>query len=652
MVRRVPQPEENGAPVTTFVRISALEIGGKSYWVCVQEDVTERRRAEKALRASEQRFAGFMQHLPGLAWIKDLHGRYVYANDAAAKAFRTARANLYGKTDEEVFPPETAAQFRENDRRALAAGSGVQTVETLEHADGVLHHSLVSKFPIPGPDSKPVLVGGMAIDITDLKRAERVLEESEQQFRQLAENIQEVFWMSDPLKNEVLYVSPAYERLWGRSCQSLNEQPRSFLDAIHPEDRERVVAGFESQRRGKTTDVEYRVIRPDGSVRWVRDRSFPVKDRAGCVYRVAGIAEDITEGKRFEEALREADRRKDEFLAMLAHELRNPLAPIRNALQILKIPGADAAVVGRARETMERQVEYMVRLVDDLLDVSRIMRGKIELRREPVELATVVARAVETSRPAIDAEGHELTVSLTPEALWLDGDLVRLAQVVGNLLHNAAKYTERGGKIWLAGERQGDKAVLRVRDTGIGIAPDMLPKIFEMFVQADRRTRNAQGGMGIGLTLVRSLVKMHGGVVEAYSEGPGKGSEFVVMLPALNGIIGKGGRAEHEAEPRREAPDSSGSRRGRQRARRRDPRHVAAAGRSCRDGGPRRAVGAGTGRRRTARDGAIGPRDAEHGRLRTGEAVPGQPCPPEHRAGRADGLGPRGGPPPDQGCRV
>ncbi len=529
--------KRDGTPVTTFARITALEIGGKSYWVCVQEDITERRRAEEALRASEQRFAGFMQHLPGLAWIKDLRGRYVYANDAACKAFRAARAKLYGKTDEELFPPQTAALFRENDRKALAAGLGVQVVETLEHEDGVVHHSLVSKFPIPGPDGAAAFVGGMAIDITDHKRAEQVLEESEQRFRQLAENIEDVFWMSDPVKNEMLYVSPAYEKLWGRSCGSLYEEPRSFLDAIHPEDRGRVVAGFESQRRGKTTDVEYRVVRPDGSVRWVRDRSFPVKDRAGGVYRVAGIAEDVTERREFEEALKEADRRKDEFLAMLAHELRNPLAPLRSALQILRAPGAEADVVARARETMERQVEHLVRLVDDLLDVSRIMRGKIELRREPVELAAAVARAVETSQPAVDAEGHELTVSLPAEPLWVDGDLVRLAQVVGNLLHNAAKYTERGGKIWLTGAREDGRAVLRVRDTGIGIAPEMLPRIFEMFVQADRRTKNAQGGMGIGLTLVRSLVEMHGGTVEARSEGLGKGSEFVVALPLLTDVF-------------------------------------------------------------------------------------------------------------------
>ena len=347
MVRRVPPPEERQR-AGHDVRSDYGSRSRRQELLGLRAGRHHRAQgAEEALRASEQRFAGFMQHLPGLAWIKDLQGRYVYANDAAAKTFRATRAHLYGKTDEEIFPPEIAAQFRENDRRALAGGSGVQAVETLEHEDGILHHSLVSKFPIPGPDGAAALVGGMAIDITDLKRAERVLEESEQRFRQLAENIQEVFWMSDPLKNEVLYVSPAYETLWGRSCQSLYEQPRSFLDAIHPEDRERVVASLESQRRGKTTDVEYRVVRPGGSVRWVRDRSFPVKDRAGGVYRVAGIAEDITEGKQFEEALREADRRKNEFLAMLAHELRNPLAPIRHALQVQKLPGADAAVVGR-----------------------------------------------------------------------------------------------------------------------------------------------------------------------------------------------------------------------------------------------------------------------------------------------------------------
>jgi signal transduction histidine kinase/ActR/RegA family two-component response regulator len=239
------------------------------------------------------------------------------------------------------------------------------------------------------------------------------------------------------------------------------------------------------------------------------------------------------ENARLYQALREADRRKDDFLAVLAHELRNPLAPLRNALHILKTPGVDAAISERARQMMERQVEQLVRLVDDLLDISRIMRGKIELRRAPVELATVVARAVETSQPLIDAGTHELSIALPSEPLWLNGDLVRLAQVVSNLLNNAAKYTEKGGKIWLIAAREKDEAVVRVRDTGIGIAPEMRSRIFNLFVQAGRAHDRAQGGMGIGLTLVRSLVEMHGGSVAVYSDGSGKGSEFIVKLPIL-----------------------------------------------------------------------------------------------------------------------
>ncbi len=246
----------------------------------------------------------------------------------------------------------------------------------------------------------------------------------------------------------------------------------------------------------------------------------------------AGVA---VENTQLYQALRDADRRKDEFLATLAHELRNPLAPIRNALQILKMPRVDAATVGRSRDMMERQVHQLVRLVDDLLDVSRVMRGKIELRKERVELATVVARAVETVQPLVDAQGHELSVRLPHESLPLDADPVRLAQVVGNLLTNAAKYTESNGRIWLTAERDGDVSVLRVRDDGIGIAPAMLPRIFELFVQVDHASTKAQGGLGIGLTLVKNLVQMHDGSVEARSAGLGKGSEFTVRLPLSTG---------------------------------------------------------------------------------------------------------------------
>jgi PAS domain S-box-containing protein len=244
-------------------------------------------------------------------------------------------------------------------------------------------------------------------------------------------------------------------------------------------------------------------------------------------------AADFIERLRAEDLLREADRRKDEFLATLAHELRNPLAPIRNSLQILKMPRVDAVMAQQTRDMMERQVNHLVRLVDDLLDVSRVMRGKVELRKEPVELATVVARAVETAKPLIEVQGHRLEISLPPDSLLLDADPVRLAQVVGNLLTNSAKYTEANGHIRLSAEREGDQAVLRVWDNGIGIASDMLPHVFDLFVQADHASTKAQGGLGVGLTLVKNLVGLHGGTVEAKSSGLGRGCEFVVRLPLV-----------------------------------------------------------------------------------------------------------------------
>ena len=241
---------------------------------------------------------------------------------------------------------------------------------------------------------------------------------------------------------------------------------------------------------------------------------------------------DITVRKEAEEKLREANQRKDEFLAMLAHELRNPLAPIRNAAQVLKLVGPKDAHQQWAREVIERQTQHLTRLVDDLLDVSRITRGKVTLARAPLELATIINRAVETSRPLIEASRHQLTVVLSPETVRLEGDVTRLVQVVGNLLNNAAKFTEEGGHIWIEAAREGAEAVIRVRDNGMGLPADLLRHVFDLFTQADRSLDRSQGGLGIGLTLARRLVEMHGGRVEARSDGPGRGSEFIVRLPA------------------------------------------------------------------------------------------------------------------------
>jgi signal transduction histidine kinase len=241
--------------------------------------------------------------------------------------------------------------------------------------------------------------------------------------------------------------------------------------------------------------------------------------------------EDVSALRERADELAEAHRHKDEFLATLAHELRNPLAPIRNAVQYLGMEGLKEPDIKTARDVIDRQVTVMVRLIDDLLDLSRIGRNTLDIRKQPVELTAVVESSVESSRPLIQQCGHEFTVSLPPQQVHLDADPIRLAQVFSNLLNNAAKYTKRGGHIWLTAERQGSDAVVSVRDNGIGIPGDMLSKIFEMFTQVDRTSEQSQGGLGIGLTLVRRLVDMHDGNIEARSSGPNQGSEFVVRLP-------------------------------------------------------------------------------------------------------------------------
>ena len=369
-----------------------------------------RSRMETALRESEERFSRFMSHLMAFAWIKDDDGHYIFVNDAFTSITDARLDQICGMTDEDLFGRETAALFRENDRRAVESPAGLTTVEHLVDNKGVTRHYVVSKFPMPSGCEKKAYVGGVAIDDSQRLQAE--------------------------------------ERL-----------------------------------------------------------------------------------REVSERLREADRRKDEFLATLAHELRNPLAPIRSGLHVLRKTGGQGPTADKIRSIMERQVEHLVRLVDDLLEVSRISRGAIELRKESMDLASVIESAVETSRQLIDAHNIELRVDFPKEPLRLDADPVRVTQIIANLLHNSAKYTDPGGRISIRAERRGDEAIVTVADTGLGIPAEMLPRVFDLFTQVDRTLGRAQGGLGIGLALVRELVQLHGGSVEALSEGEGKGSCFAVRLP-------------------------------------------------------------------------------------------------------------------------
>lgn len=287
------------------------------------------------------------------------------------------------------------------------------------------------------------------------------------------------------------------------------------------------------------------LLAKDGTERPIDDSAAPIRGDSGAIRGAVVVFRDITDRKHAEDALKEADRRKDEFLATLAHELRNPLAPIRNSLEVIKRSQGNLAMIEQSRSTMERQLGQMVRLVDDLIDVSRISRNKLELRKKKVELASIIDQAVEACRPLADAANHELTISLPDEPIYLNADAVRLAQAFGNLLTNSCKFTGRGGHIELSVERLVSEAVIKVKDNGIGIPPAMLSKIFEMFTQIDQSLERTQSGLGIGLTLVKQLVEMHDGEIAAYSEGAGHGSEFIVRLPVLDELS--------ESQPQQEA---------------------------------------------------------------------------------------------------
>ena len=284
-----------------------------------------------------------------------------------------------------------------------------------------------------------------------------------------------------------------------------------------------------AHRTHVTNDIE--IVRPDGSVIYVQNDVEPLYDRHGRVCGCVSVCVDMTARKGIEDVLRDADRRKDEFLATLSHELRNPLAPIRNALELIRRARHDAALTDHALAVLERQVQQLVRLTDDLLDVSRITRNKIELRHDWLDLRSVIRSAIEAIEPLSNASGHVVTVELPSFPVWLYADFTRLAQAFANLLNNAVKYTDRGGRICVTASTEEDQAVVTIADTGIGIDPELLPSIFDMFVQIDQGSSRARSGLGIGLALTKRLVELHDGDIVAASGGPGAGATFIVRLP-------------------------------------------------------------------------------------------------------------------------
>lgn len=658
-------------------------------------DVTELKQAETALRVTEQRFHALATNAPVAIFTKDREGRYTLANPITCATLGRS-GSVEGLTDHEMLPKELADILREHDLQVIRDGTPVVWVERVADRE-----FLSSKFPLLDADNMPVGVCGVSVDITARAEAERLLRESEEKFRTLANHAPVGIFLSAP-NGDALFVNRSWCGMAGIPAREA--LGTGWTKAIHPEDRERVLGGWdEAVKARSSSDSEFRFLKPDGSVTWVQGSALRLLDSEGRPSGYIGSCVDITERKKAErqlerqaqrlrllweaagvilsaedpdamlqrvfgkirtllevdtffnfmvneagdglelrschgvpdgelpglarlefgqaicgtvaarrepiiascihesdlpmvqlvkgmgirayacnpllagndllgtlsfasrtraafepeeiefmetishyvtvaylrwrlvEDLRAADRRKDEFLATLAHELRNPLAPIRTGLEVMRMAGDNPATIHRVRFTMERQVEQLVTLVNDLLDVSRITRGKLQLRKMRVELAEVVRSAMEASQPVILEGNHRLQLVMPGNPVFVEADPHRLAQVISNLLNNAAKYTEAPGEISLEVESVDSQVTVKVRDNGIGIPAGMLDRIFDMFTQIDSPGGGDYGGLGIGLTLVKSLVEMHGGTVQAESGGTRRGSTFSFRLPVLAG---------------------------------------------------------------------------------------------------------------------
>ncbi|MEZ0228801.1 MAG: PAS domain S-box protein [Planctomycetota bacterium] len=563
---------KDGSQFYAHVVITALRdrSGKLRGFAKVTRDVSEsealRRQTERASVFADQEKLALLDTVlnqsPQGIIVCDRAGKFVIQNRAAEKIWGGSASveNLAGWSLYRAFHPD-GSPYQPGDWSLARCLERREVVPPEEHHiqrfDGTEGYILGSCASVLGLDGTLLGAAFSFVDITATKKIEKERAEllvREQAARARAELLQgrlEVTLKSigdaviaTDAQGDVTFLNPVAERLTGWTTDGARGRPLEEVFRIINEYTRKPVDNPVQKvvTEGRTVGLANHtiLISRTGVEASIADSAAPIRDQEGSLIGVVLVFRDVTEERKAERAiqesqeeLKEADRRKDEFLAMLAHELRNPLAPISTAAHLLRARAGDRAELQRPVEVLTRQIQHMTRLVDDLLEVSRITRGKIRLEMRPVDAATAVKRAVEVSRPLIDAKKHELSLSFPREPAWINADLTRLAQVLGNLLNNAAKYTPERGQISLTVERTDHRVVFRVRDTGIGIDKDKIPGLFRLFAQGDTSLDRSQGGLGIGLTLARGLVELHGGTLEAVSAGPGTGSEFLVGLPAL-----------------------------------------------------------------------------------------------------------------------
>jgi PAS domain S-box-containing protein len=515
------------------IRNAAQQVVGASV---IARDIGERKRGEEALRESEERFRIMADGCPAAMWVTGAKGEIQFINRAFLEATGTRPQQVEGDLWRSLIHPDDAAEYFGTLQRALDGHTPFKAEARFRGADGTWRWVESCAEPRFSPSGEFLGTVGLSPDITERKQAEEAVRNSEEKFRQLAENVREVFWMMNAAATEVLYVSPAYERISGRTCEELYRNPMSWLEAIVPEDREHAHLIFERQMQGSLEPAEYHIRTPDGVERWIRDRAFPIRDQAGKVIRVAGIAEDITEQKRYEEELVRArqaadaaNQAKSSFLANMSHEIRTPMNGIVGMLQLL----SDTDLSSRQQryaEVAQASGRTLLALIDDILDLSKIEARKVTLESLNFNLRRTIEEVMESLHLQASAKGIAFNWCLaaeTPEVLR--GDPQRLRQVLVNLVANAVKFTERG-KVTLEARLESleqGKATVRfaIVDTGIGIKPNRVTALFSPFVQADSSTTRKYGGTGLGLAISKQLVEMMGGRIGVESR-EGQGSTF------------------------------------------------------------------------------------------------------------------------------
>ncbi|REK08959.1 MAG: PAS domain S-box protein [Planctomycetota bacterium] len=522
----------------------------------VAQRTAELEEANATLVRERTRFETTLASIGDAVIATDTSGHVTFANPVAETLTGWSVAEMVGQPLNSVFEivHEQTRQPAENPAyRALSEGAivGLANYTVLIDKEGVERPIDDSAAPIRGDDGRILGVVLTFRDVTLQRSSERLLVESEEKFRTMADSIPQLAWMTEPDGFIVWY----NQRWYDYTGTTFEEMKGWRWRAVHdPDHVERVVASWKAAiARGEPWEDTFPLRRHDGAMRWHLSRAVPVRHEGGEIAGWFGTNTDITERLEMEETLKEEDRRKNLFLSTLAHELRNPLATISNALQLWPMVQDDKAEMQQLRTMAERQLQQLVRLIDDLLEVSRITRGKIEVRPQPTDLRAIVTDVIATLRRSIESHDHLLHVELPESPVIVNADVTRMTQVFTNLLNNADKYTPSRGEITIRLEQAEGRVLLSVRDNGLGIPKGMLTKIFEMFQQVDSSPERSQGGLGIGLTLARELVDMHGGTIEAKSEGPGTGSEFVVTLPALAAT------ADAESRPTEEPTAAEGA---------------------------------------------------------------------------------------------